>query len=51
MWLYFSGASVPYLSMAIDVTIVFYLNQREVQRAFGHSERHRLLDVPIQRVT
>jgi hypothetical protein len=50
LWQYFSGGSPPYLGMAIDVAIVFYLNQREVQRAFGHNDRNRLLDVPIQRV-
>src|SRR5690606_3564647 len=34
---HFAGAAdVNYIYMAMDVMIVFYLNQREVQRAFGY---------------
>lgn len=34
LWGYFHGHP-SYISMLIDVIIVFYLNQREVQRAFS----------------
>ncbi|HSD57266.1 MAG TPA: DUF2127 domain-containing protein [Methanotrichaceae archaeon] len=34
LWGYFHGYP-SYISMLIDVIIVFYLNQREVQRAFS----------------
>jgi uncharacterized membrane protein (DUF2068 family) len=34
LWGYFHGYP-SYVSMLIDVIIVFYLNQREVQRAFS----------------
>ncbi len=34
LWGYFSGYS-SYMTMLINVIIVFYLNQREVQRAFS----------------
>lgn len=34
---HFAGAAtVNYIYMALDVVIVFYLNQRDVQRAFGY---------------
>jgi uncharacterized membrane protein (DUF2068 family) len=34
---HFAGAAdVNYIYMAMDVVIVFYLNQRDVQRAFGY---------------
>lgn len=49
LWRYFSGGGAAYTEMLLDVVIVFYLNQRDVQRAFGHGdERTRRLDIPVQ---
>jgi hypothetical protein len=49
LWLYFTGGGALYVEMLLDVIMVFYLNQRELQQAFGHrDERNRLLDVPVQ---
>ena len=46
---YFVIGDRPYLEMALDVCLVFYLNQREVQRAFGSgASRRRLQDIPVQ---
>jgi Predicted membrane protein (DUF2127) len=50
LWEYFVLGERPYLDMLLNVVTVFYLNQREVQRAFGERvARDRLLDAPIQR--
>ena len=50
LWEYVVAGERPYLEMLLDVLLVFYLNQREVQRAFGHrAPRDRLLDAPISR--
>jgi hypothetical protein len=50
LWQYFVAGERPYLEMLVDVALVFYLNQREVQRAFGQrAPRDRLLDAPISR--
>jgi uncharacterized membrane protein (DUF2068 family) len=38
IWTYFQGGQ-PYLSLLINMAIVFYLNQREVQESFGHGPR------------
>ena len=35
LWLYFQGEP-PYVYMWLNTILVFYLNQSEVQRAFGH---------------
>jgi hypothetical protein len=34
LWLYFNGTAL-YISMLLNVIVVFYLNQREVQQAFA----------------
>jgi hypothetical protein len=50
LWEYVVAGERPYVEMLLDVVLVFYLNQREVQRAFGHrAPRDRLLDAPISR--
>ncbi len=50
LWQYFVAGERPYLEMLVDVLLVFYLNQREVQRAFGQrAARDRLVDAPISR--
>ena len=50
LWLYASGGDAAELEMLLDVVMVFYLNQRDVQRAFGHGyQPNRRQDVPVQR--
>ena len=41
LWLHFSGGSGYELELVLDVVIVFYLNQRDVQRAFGFGSARR----------
>jgi hypothetical protein len=49
LWQYVMLGDRPYVEMLGDVLIVFYLNQREVQRAFErHPSRNLLRDAPIQ---
>ena len=51
LWRHFSGGSGYELEMVVDVIIVFYLNQRDVQRAFGDgTARQQRPVVPVQRV-
>ena len=38
LWLYFNGNRL-YISMLINVVMVFYLNQHEVQQAFEHKAK------------
>jgi hypothetical protein len=50
LWQYFAAGDRPYVEMLLNVVLVFYLNQREVQRSFGQrTPRDRLLDAPISR--
>lgn len=40
LWVYFQGVQL-YIYMLINVIMVFYLNQSEVQHAFGHNRKPR----------
>jgi uncharacterized membrane protein (DUF2068 family) len=49
LWQYFAAGDRPYVSMLLNIATVFYLNQSEVQRAFGQRPaRPRLLDAPVR---
>ena len=49
LWQYVAAGDRPYINMLLNVAVVFYLNQSEVQRAFGQRPaRPRLLDAPVQ---
>lgn len=49
LWLYVAAGERPYLAMLLNVVVVFYLNQGEVQRTFGQPvAHHRLRDAPLQ---
>jgi hypothetical protein len=41
LWLHFSSGGGDELELVLDVVIVFYLNQRDVQRAFGYGSARR----------
>jgi len=46
---YFAVGDRPYAAMLLNVVVVFYLNQREVQRAFGQgTARSGSLERPVQ---
>jgi hypothetical protein len=45
---HFSGqADVDYFLMAVNVLVVFYLNQRDVQYAFGHDRPVPAEDIQV----
>ena len=49
LWQYLAVGDRPYLAMLLNVVVVFYLNQSEVQRAFGQAKaRSRSLERPVQ---
>ena len=49
LWVYVAGGDRPYWSMLLNVATVFYLNQSEVQRAFGQRpDGPRMLDAPVR---
>ena len=41
LWIHFTGGSGYEVELVLDVIIVFYLNQRDVQRAFGYGSARR----------
>jgi hypothetical protein len=49
LWQYVAAGDRPYEGMLLNVAVVFYLNQGEVQRTFGQRVAHyRLLHAPVQ---